>query len=379
MKNGIYTIIFIGLLAACGQEDMNDLAKLKHERDSLSTVQTQAATRIKEIDEALAKLDSTKKLYTVTTIDVVPQPFEHYFKVYGTVESNKSISLYSETSGRILDIKVKKGQNVAKGQLLALLDSKVLEQNIEEIKKSLELANEIYNKQSKLWLEEKIGSEVQYLEAKNSKESLETRLETLKAQLAMTRVRAPFTGVVDEIFPKEGDMASPQAPMFRLVNLSDVYLTAAVSEAYVGKVKMGTPVKVNFQSLGKSFNAEVIRVGNFINPNNRTFDINIGLDTEGDFKPNMMGSVDVQDHSMNQAIVVPSRLVMENTQGQSYVYVCAAQSDDVCTVTKVIIETGMSYQGQTEVLGGIDAGAQIVDRGSRSIKDGQKVRIVTFD
>ena len=379
MKKVIYTILALGLLVACQEEDTSDLAKMKHERDSLATLQNDVIKRIKEIDESIAKLDSTKKLYTITTISVEPQRFEHYFKVYGTVESNKSISLYAESSGRIMDIKVKKGQNVAKGQLLAELDGKVLEQNIEEVKKSLELATEIYNKQSKLWLEEKIGSEVQYLEAKNNKESLETKLETLRAQLAMTRVRAPFSGVVDEIFPKEGEMASPQMAMFRLVNLSDVYLTAAVSESYVGNVQVGTPVIVEFQSLGKKFDAEVMRVGNFINPDNRTFDVNINLDGEGKFKPNMMGAVDIQDHAVDGAIVVPSRLVMENTQGESYVYICSTSDGDVCSVEKVTIEAGMSYQGYTEVLAGIKAGDQIVDRGSRSIKDGQKVRVVTLD
>lgn len=380
MKNFLQIGLLTAVLVACNQpEDNSELGKLKAERDSLNTVQTEVTERIKEIDVELAKRDSTKKLYTVTTLNIQSKSFEHYFTVYGVVESNKSISLFAETSGRIMSINVKKGQSVAKGQLLAKLDSKVLEQNIEEVKKSLELADEIYKKQSRLWLEENIGSEVQYLEAKNNKESLETRLATLRAQLAMTRVRAPFSGVVDEIFPKVGENASPQMAMFRLVNLSDVYLTAAVSEAYVGKVTSGTPVEVLFRSLDKKFPSEIIRVGSFINPDNRTFEVNIGIDKEGEFKPNMMGSVDIQDYSTEKAIVVPSRLVMENTQGESYVYVCAAADDDICTVKKVIIEPGMSYQGETEVLSGINAGDQVVDRGSRSIKDGQKVRIVTFE
>lgn len=378
MKNAIYTILAFSILVAC-QPEQTDLQKLNDERDSLNTVQKEAATRIKEIDEQLAKLDSTKKMYTVTTMQLQPQNFKHFFKVYGTVESNKSISLYAETSGLIIKIHVKKGQNVAKGQLLAELDSRVLRKNIAEVKKSLELADELYKKQSKLWLDEKIGSEVQYLEAKNNKESLDTRLETLRAQLAMTMVRAPFSGVIDEIFPKVGEMASPQMAMFRLVNLSDVYLTADVSEAYVGQIKVGTPAKVTFHSINKSIQTEVARVGSFINPDNRTFVVNINLDGEANYKPNMMGSVDLLDYAADSTVVVPSRIVMESTNGDSYVYVCDAADNGICQVKKTMIEVGMSYNGMTEVRSGLEAGSSIVDRGSRSVQDGQKVKIVRMD
>ena len=379
MKKIIYSILALGFLAACEPENTSDLAKLNAERDSLTAVQKDVSTRIKEINDQLAKLDSTKKLYTVTTLEIVPENFNHYFKVYGTVESNKSINLFAETQGKIESIHVKRGQNVAKGQLLAELDGQVLKQNIAEVEKSLELANEIYKKQSKLWLEDKIGSEVQYLEAKNNKESLDTRLETLKAQYAMTRVRAPFSGVIDEIFPKVGEMASPQSAMFRLVNLSDVYLTASVSEAYVGKVAVGTPAIVNFPSIGSEIKTQVARVGSFINPDNRTFEVIIGIDSEENLKPNMMGSVRIEDHQVDSAIVVPSRIVMESTSGDSYVYVCSSNTDDICAVTKVIVKPGVSYEGKTEILDGLKSGDRIVDRGSRSVKDGQKVRLVSID
>jgi len=286
--------------------------------------------------------------------------------------------MYSESAGKIKAIKVERGQKVNKGQLLAAIDASVLLQNKAELETALDLAEEIYQKQKTLWIDEHIGSEVQYLEAKNKKESLERKLATVNAQIAMTRVKAPFSGVIDEIFPKVGEMASPQSPMFRLVNLNEVYLTASVSEAYVGKVKVGTPAHVKFTSLDTTIASEVMRVGNYINPNNRTFDVNIALDKNADFKPNMMGSVDLEDYSVENTLVVPSRIVMENTSGKSYVYVFTPSGGDLGTVNKRMLEIGKSYNGKTEVLSGLTGTEVIVDKGSRSVKDGQKVKLISL-
>lgn len=378
MKKLIYSLLSLAFLAACQTEDTSDLAKLKSEKDSLVSVQKDVVLRLQEIDEKLAQLDSNANLHTVTTMAIAPQEFSHYFNIYGKVESNQSISLYSETSGRIVAIRVKRGQNVAKGQLLAEIDASVLRQNIAEVETSLKLANELYKKQSKLWLEDKIGSEVQYLEAKNRKESLENNLETLKTQLSKAQVRAPFSGVIDEIFPKDGEMASPQMAMFRLVNLSEVYLSASISEAYVGSVSAGTPAVVSFSSLGKTIESEVINVGNFINPNNRTFEVYIALKNDEDFKPNMMGDVSLQDYSVKEALVVPTRLIMETTAGASYIYILEDSDAEVSLVKKVNIKPGVSYNGQTEVVEGLTGTEKIIDKGARSVKAGQRVRVVTL-
>ena len=378
MKKIFYYIVPLALLAACQPEDTSTLAKLRLEKDSLSVVQKDLNNLIKNIDAQIEELDSNHNLHTVSVYKLERRNFKHYFKVYGKVESNQSISLYSETSGRIEKISVRRGQKVNKGQLLASIEASVTEQNIAEVKTSLELANEIYKKQSKLWLEEKIGSEVQYLEAKNQKESLDRKLATLQAQLAMSKVRAPFNGVIDEIFPKDGEMASPQMAMFRLVNLGDVYLTASVSEAYVGTIQTGTKAKVTFQSIDYQVENTVSRVGNYINPDNRTFDVNIDLENNTMFKPNMMGSVDIEDYSKDNAIVVPTRLIMENTQGESYIFVYSNPEDKISVVKKTFIKIGMSYQGETEILSGLEGKEILVDKGSRSVKDGQKVKRVTL-
>ena len=376
MKKMVYTLFAAALIVSCQEQERTDLDKLRHEKDSLVTLQAEMIKRIKVIDAEIAKLDDTKKLNTVTALSLEPTTFRHHITVYGVVESNQSINLYAEASGRIESIKVSRGENVVKGQLLAVIDGKMIEKNIDEVKTSLELANEIYKKQSKLWLEDKIGSEVQYLEAKNNKESLERRLETLKHQLSMTKVRAPFNGVIDDIFPKTGEMASPQMEMFRLVNLGNVYLTASISEAYVSSISVGTPAKVHFSSIDNEIESEVIRVGHYINPDNRTFEVNVSLDNHQEYKPNMMGSVLLEDYSADSSLVIPSRIVMENTEGESYVYILRNQDTEVGEVEKVMIEIGKSYEGMTEVLAGLEGNELVVDKGSRSVKDGQKVRLV---
>jgi len=380
MKNIIYITLAVAFFAACsnGETDSSYLGDLKTEKDSLVSLQREMSKRVKEIDKELSSLDTTVKHSTITSIGIEPSNFKHFFKVYGVVESNKAITMYSESAGKIKAIKVERGQKVNKGQLLAVIDASVLLQNKAELETALDLAEEIYQKQKTLWIDEHIGSEVQYLEAKNKKESLERKLATVNAQIAMTRVKAPFSGVIDEIFPKVGEMASPQSPMFRLVNLNEVYLTASVSEAYVGKVKVGTPAHVKFTSLDTTIASEVMRVGNYINPNNRTFDVNIALDKNADFKPNMMGSVDLEDYSVENTLVVPSRIVMENTSGKSYVYVFTPSGGDLGTVNKRMLEIGKSYNGKTEVLSGLTGTEVIVDKGSRSVKDGQKVKLISL-
>jgi RND family efflux transporter MFP subunit len=377
MKKIIYTVLAAASFAACQPEANSDIEKLQNERDSLVTLQSEVKTQIKALDEQLTSLDTTIKLSLVTAKSIELTSFNHYFKVYGIVESNQSITLMSETSGKIETIKVERGQRVNKGQLLAVLDASVLIQNKKELETSLDLAQKIYEKQERLWVEEKIGSEVQYLEAKNSKESIESRLETVKAQIAMTRIRAPFSGIVDEIFPKEGEMASPQAQMFRLVNLSSVYLSADVSEYYVGKVVNGTKALVGFTNLDGEVESEVIQVGSFINPDNRTFRINVALDGGAKkYKPNMMASIQINDYSKDSTIVLSSSMVQETTSGESFVYVLDKLNQNKGVVKRKLVKTGPSFEGKIEITEGLEGSELVIDRGSRSVKIGQNVRLV---
>jgi membrane fusion protein (multidrug efflux system) len=332
---------------------------------------------LRNIEQEIISQDSTRRLTTITTRPLSTQPFDHYFTVYGTIEASKSINVYPESSGTIERIAIREGQQVAAGQLLVEMDGRIIEKNIKEVETSLDLATTLYEKQKKLWLEEKIGSEVQYLQAKNNKESLESRLATLRQQLRMTKIRAPFSGVVDEIFPKAGEMATPAMAVLRLVNLSDVYITADISEAYVGRITKGTHAKVYLSNLEKTFDSDVVQVGQFINPANRTFKVQIAVNEETNLlKPNMMASVSINDYHTDEAITVPNSLIQQTPNGQNFVYLVRVFEEEFGEIERVMVDIGMSYNDVTEVTGGLKSTDVLVDKGSRSVQTGQRVRIV---
>jgi RND family efflux transporter MFP subunit len=295
--------------------------------------------------------------------------------VVGTLEAGGNTTLYPETSGNIERILVKEGQRVKAGQVLMEMDGKVLQSNIREAQTSLELATTVYERQAKLW-EQKIGSELQYLQAKNNKESLETRLQTLQQQYAMTRIKAPITGVVDEIFPKVGEMATPAQPAFRLINLDKPYVEAEVSEAYATAVKVGSPARIHFPNLDTTLVGTVRQVGDYINPTNRSFKVIIDIPgNHPELKANLLATINIRDLAVTNAITLPNYIIQQSSTGGDFVYV--AQGDGrTATVSRRAITTGVSYKGNTQILSGLNPGDVVVDRGSRSVKEGQTVEIV---
>ncbi|KAB2808680.1 efflux RND transporter periplasmic adaptor subunit [Phaeocystidibacter luteus] len=378
MKSLKYIIPLVALTAVSCQQpsDSGDLKTLREERDSLATLNGTIQERLLEIDQRIAELDSTTNYTTVSTHKVGADNFEHFFQVYGSVEADQNVTLYAESAGMIERISVREGQSVSKGQALLNLDDDVIRNNIQEVETSLSLAKTLYEKQERLW-QQNIGSEVAYLEAKNRYEGLQTTKATLEAQLAMSNLKAPFSGVVDEIFPKVGEYAAPGMPLIRLVNVSQVYVTADVPESYVNRVKTGEDVTLYFRSIQDTVVASIIQVGQFINPDNRTFKIKVGISrTSGAYKPNMMASVRIRDYAADSTVVLPSHLIQQNQEGKSYVYVLSTDDAGLGDVKRQFVQLGLSYQGMTEIRGGLEAGNLIVDRGARSVQDGERVRIV---
>lgn len=375
MKKLFIIVPVAAMLWSCGGSSAKtETAKLLAEKDSLTAIYREAGNRLKEIEKELEGLNGDKKLTLVSTVAVNQGTFSHYFDVHGVVEANKNAQLFAETPGVIKRIFVQKGQQVSAGQLLLEIDSEIIEKNIAEVQTSLELATELYNRQEKLW-KEKIGSEVQYLEAKNRKESLENSLRTLQAQKEKAKVRAPFAGVIDEVFPKEGEMAGMQMPLFRLVNMDKVYVKCDISESYVMTIKQGTEVEVYFPSFGQTVKAKISRTGQYINPNNRTFQVEVDLmNLTQTIKPNLLATVKIKDFERENALIIPSRLLQQSTDGRDFVYVAKAENNEV-VVHKVFVIAGMSHDDHTMIIEGLEAGDMLVDRGSRSIKDGQAVRI----
>lgn len=366
----------LAFMAACSQPAVEgDLQTLTAQRDSIKTVVDGLNAQITDLDAAIAALDTTASYDAVTAFEVNPDLFYHYFEVFGTVEADKSINLFPLNSGKVERIHVKAGQKVSQGQLLVSLDTDLMESSLKELETALELAEKVFKKQERLWIDEQIGSEIQYLQAKNNYDALVQKLHTLKEQMAMSEVRAPFAGTIDEVFAKVGELAAPQMPAVRLVNTSGVYVKADVPETYANRVKVGTAANVAFTSMDFEVAAEVLQVGQFIQEGNRTFSINVSLPADpGTVKPNQMVHVALQDYWNDAALAVPSSLIQQDVEGNDFVFVLEHKGS-YSQVAKVMVEAGLSYEGRTEIKSGIEAGAQLVDKGSRSVRTGQRVHV----
>ncbi|GAB5538651.1 MAG: efflux RND transporter periplasmic adaptor subunit [Salibacteraceae bacterium] len=306
----------------------------------------------------------------VTTINLTPTDFSHYFTVQGVVEATQNAQLFPEVAGRITSIPVSEGDKVSKGQTLMTLDNRVVSNQISEIKSRLNLAKTVFEKQKTLW-DQEIGSEIQYLEAKNNYESLQRNLETVQAQQSMYVVSAPFSGIVDEIIPKVGEMANPAMPAFRLINMDDVYVKADVTERYLDKIKAGDSVRVFFPSLNHETMTTIKRLGNFINPNNRTFKIKMELpNEERKLRPNLLAEISVRDYHVKGAVTIPTDLVQLTPTGQEFVYTI-----EEGIAKKKEITTGVSHDGMIEISSGLTGSEVLINKGARSIKDGDQVEI----
>ena len=366
----------LAFLAACTQPKVEgDLQVLTVQRDSIKAVVDELNMQIADLDASIAALDTTASYDAVSSYKVNPELFYHYFEVFGMVEADKSINLFPLNSGKVERVHVKAGQKVSQGQLLVSLDTDLMQSSLKELETALDLAETVYKKQQRLWIDEQIGSEIQYLQAKNNYDGLVQKLQTLKEQMAMSQVRAPFAGTIDEVFVNVGELTAPQLPAVRLVNTSGVYVKADVPESYANRVKVGTPANVAFTSMDFEVAAEVLQVGQFIQEGNRTFSINVSLPADpGTVKPNQMVHVALQDYWNDAALAVPSSLIQQDVEGNDFVFVLEHKGT-YSEVAKVFVEAGLSYEGRTEIKSGIEAGTQLVDKGSRSVRTGQRVQV----
>ena len=325
-------------------------------------------TEIEGLDPEMA---NQVRRIPVNTLDLAHSKFQHFVKVQGQVEANKNIMVSAMQPGRITAIYVREGQSVGKGALLAQLDDAVMKSSIAEVESSLDLAEIMYNKQAKLW-EQEIGTEVQYLTAKNQKESLERRLATLKEQLKLSKVYAPISGVVDEIMPKVGEMLNPGYPAFRIVNASDLSLKANLSEVHLPYIKRGDKVKVSFPTINMETEAKVTAVGQSIDPNNRTFKVEVKLPNNRLFKANMFGEISVNDQTVDEAIVIPLELIQQTDVGQ-FVYIVEKNEEGNWLSKRKNVQLGLSAEGEVLVKEGLAVGDKLVTIGYKDLSDGQEV------
>ncbi|MDD4191445.1 MAG: efflux RND transporter periplasmic adaptor subunit [Mangrovibacterium sp.] len=370
--NPLFAGFLILVLASCsGTPDNSAEAKRKQltaYKQELQTIQTKIA-RLE------AELDSARKIeyVSVKTLDVVPRRFEHFFEVTGNVEADEEVNVSPESAGKIMDILVREGRQVKKGTVLATLNTDMLDQSIEETRISLELARTTFERQKNLW-DQKIGSELQFLQAKSGKESLERRLESLQAQKEMTVIKSPVDGVVDVIFQKRGEIGSPQLPFAKVVNIQRLKVYGDIAETYLTRIRKGDQVTIQFPAISRSVTASVAQMGNYIDPNNRTFRVRIDLrNPDGLIKPNMVAVLKLRDYVSDSAIVVPTLIVKQDFKG-SYTYTVTG-SDSMKRASKVYVETGVVNNNMTEIIHGLNPGMKVISEGFDQVVDGSAVKI----
>ncbi|MFD2563953.1 efflux RND transporter periplasmic adaptor subunit [Aquimarina rubra] len=387
MKKILIILSAFLLMISCGQEggksiekviEKGDLTAIRAKRSEIVAEQQAVADKLKQLDEAIASLDTIKKLPLVTTITAKDTLFTHYLELQGSVETKKNIVLYPETSGTLVRVLVKEGQRVSKGQTLARIDDGGLSQQVAQMEVQAELAKTTFERQKKLW-EQKIGSEIQYLQAKTNYESTKNGVEQMKRQLAKSIVSAPFSGIVDDVMAEQGSVVAPgQTALIRIVNLDEMYIETEVPESYIASIVKGKEAQVYFPVLGKTIDAKIRQVGNYINPNNRSFTVEVAIPNKnGMIKPNLTAKVKINDYTSENAILIPQSIISENSNGDQYTYIANSKdAKNIAKAKRVIVKTGKTQGDYIEILDGINNGDAIISEGARSVKDGQKVEII---
>jgi len=383
----IITVCLVLILSSCGSGDQSnietvlaskDLKKIREKRLSLENEYNALSDQIKQLDQAIHELDTTANIPLVTTLMAKSEVFNHFVELQGSVKTKENIIIYPEVPGILIDIYVKKGQKVNKGQLLASIDDGGLEQQVSQLEIQANLAQTTFERQKRLW-DQKIGSEMAYLQAKSNYEAQNKAVKQLKIQLDKTRIKAPFSGVIDDIMTDEGSVVSPgQSPIIRIVNLNNMYIEADVPETYVKDITKNKTVEVEFPVLNKTMDATISQAGNFINPANRTFKVEVSVPNKDEnIKPNMTAKIRINDYKNNTAILIPQGIISENASGQQYVFIVTNKTENNEVQTeKAIITTGKMQGDLIEVLGGIEDGTEIIEEGARSIREGQIVKII---
>lgn len=384
MKKSLFLLILITTLVSCGGDNQTvdavinsgDMTAIKAKRAEMNKQQRELKAEIDKLNQYIETHERKERPALVTAEVIKDTIFKHYVEVQGNVETDQNVVLNAEYSGVLTNIYVKEGQRVSKGQRLAKIDDGGLSSQVAQQEAQMALAQTTFERQQRLW-EQKIGSEIQYLQAKTNYESAKNVTNQLRAQLAKTIITAPFSGVVDEIISDQGQVVVPgQTPIIRLVNLSNMYVKASIPETYLKNITKGTQVKVKLASINEEFTGKVRQVSNYINPNNRSFDIQVEIpNKDGLVKPNLIATVKVNDYSAENTITVPENILQENAAGETIAYLYQPVNDSVGIAKRVLLETGLSYENHTEVKSGIKKGDTIIKEGAKTLRDGQKVTI----
>lgn len=385
----IYTVVIASiLLISCGEKKgqtieeiiaTNDISKIKEKKLEIEAVQQGYSDQLKMLNEKIDALDTNKKVPLITTFKAKEEVFTHYLELQGNLETKQNLLIYPEMPGILENVYVKEGQSVKKGAILAKINDGGMSQQLSQLETQVELAKTVYERQKRLW-DQKIGSEMQYLQSKTNYFAQQKSVEQLKSQIEKTTIIAPFDGVIDAVIKEKGSVIAPGpgAEIFRIINLNNMYISTEVPERYIVSVTKGKKVKVEFPVLGETLVSSVRQVGSFINPNNRSFKIEVPVTNKnGNVKPNLTAKLQINDYTNTKAILIPQSIISENAQGDQFIYVVINKdANNEAVAKKVIIKTGKTQGDIIEVIANLEPGTEVVKEGARSVNNGQTVKVI---
>lgn len=382
MRNIFPILAMVFLAVACqAPEAEGELPESLADKQNLlrekQTALKQLTDEIASLEEAIVKQDPNvqEKGALVTVVPVERTDFNSYVSLQGSVMAEAMIDATAEIAGRILQMSIKEGDNISKGQLVAVLDVEAFETQRAELETALELATTVYERQKRLW-DQNIGSEMQFLQAKNNKERTEKSLASLDVQLAKNKVYAPSSGVVERVILQSGELASPGMPILQILNTSQLKVAADVPESYIRSVRRGERVTVNIPALAIEHNAPVSLVGKTVDPANRTFKVEVKLPNDPLLKPNLLAEMKISDFNAKDVVVVQQDRVQQEVSGQRYVFI-AEETPEGFVARKRNISTGENYDGEVIVTEGLSGTESLITQGDRGLTDGQLIEIIT--
>ena len=356
----------------------DNLKGLRTEKDAKTKTFNSLKIELNKINAAIATLDPNENLPLITAINLSSEKFNHFIEFQASIKTRKNVLLYPEFNGILKKIYVKEGQKVKKGMLLAHIDDAGLRIQLEQLEIQTALSKTKLERIRRLW-DQKIGAEINMLEAKTTYESKLKSIAQLKKQIEKTEIRAPFSGTIDEITANTGTNLMPgQTPVMRIVNLDEMYTESNVPERYLKSIKIGTEAIIEIPMLGREYKSTIRQTGSFINPNNRSFRVEAPLvNSDNLTKPNLTSKLKILDYSNQEAILIPLRIIKENAKSESYVYrLKSDQKEGVYLTERVFLKLGKKTQDRVEVLEGLNVGDLIVDEGSSIVENNQRVKTI---
>ena len=379
MKNIAYISLFAaGLtLTACGggsgskSDKQAQLEKLKKELNGLETKTIKLKDQISILEKELGQSDAGSNAKSVEIETVKPSNFSSYIVLEGVADADQSTIATAKLPGTVTAVLVQPGASVKAGQILAKIDNSAISQGRAELENRLVFANTVFDKQKRLW-ESGIGTEIQYLTAKNQKEALEKSLATLDAQIDMYYIKSPIAGTIESVDLRVGQTAAPGIPAFRVVNMSNIKVTTEVAETYSKKIKTGDNVQIQFPSIQKTVDSRVSFASKFIDPMNRTFKVEVRLGAIENLKPNMVAKIKITDYQAKNAISVPTNAIQRTETGE-FVMVAELNNAKEFVAKKRQIVSGKSSDGRTEILSGLKESDAVIVVGFQELNEGQIV------